>query len=135
MSTQDKAKLALEMLELEMEVLTREEQMFYMGGSSGSGGGTSSSGGSTGVVTAYLSIFFGVTVTSGTDAQGNWTISIGGGAPIPLTFQLDEVNCTSQGISYGGYAASTWGDFFGGSSTYFDFSSYSTNNHYSSPME
>ncbi len=50
-----------------------------------------------GDVTNYLSDLFGVPVTSSVDAFGNWTISINGGTPIPLTFSLAEVQITATG--------------------------------------
>lgn len=54
-------------------------------------------GRSDGYITNYLSQAFGQPVISTTDAMGNWMISIGNNAPIPLTFSLNEVNISNNG--------------------------------------
>lgn len=50
-----------------------------------------------GEVTDFLSELFGKPVTSSVDEFGNWVISIDGGAPIPLSFNLAEIVVTSSG--------------------------------------
>lgn len=50
-----------------------------------------------GSVTQWLSELFGVPVTSSIDAFGNWSISVNGGANVPLTFSLNEVQITATG--------------------------------------
>lgn len=78
-------------------------------------GSLSKSLNNSGSVTKYLSDLLGVPVTSSVDTLGNWTISINGYPPIPLTFSLDEVQITATGkvvstINNGElYGGPTWG--------------------------
>ncbi|WP_235969753.1 hypothetical protein [Pedobacter planticolens] len=102
----NKAKLAFEMLEMEMELIEKNELKNFNGGDG------PITWGSGGWLTNELSIAFGKPVTSGVDADGNWMIKIGDGAPKPLTINLDEVTITPNGgmKKQNGEAINGWSD-------------------------
>lgn len=87
----------IEMLETQVYVLSREEQMRIKGGVGIFTHENGNENGGSGPITDYLSGLFGKNVNSSQDVAGNWMISIGGAPPITLTFQLNEVTITEKG--------------------------------------
>ncbi|WP_316828770.1 hypothetical protein [Pedobacter miscanthi] len=116
----DKPTLAFEQLMAQMEVISKEQQLEFLGGeSSGNTDSEYASTGSNGAVSQWLSQALGQTVTSSVDSYGNWTINYGGNS-YPLAFQLNEVTITASGhfSSSGQTYYNSWDDIFG-SGTYY----------------
>jgi hypothetical protein len=117
----NKPTLAFEQLMMQMEIISKEQQLEFMGGDMNSTGNDSmySSTGSNGAISSWLSQALGQNVTSNVDNYGNWTITYGGNT-YPLAFQLDEVQITASGqmSSSGHNYTNSWDDIFGSGTWY-----------------
>ncbi|MBC8988484.1 hypothetical protein H9X96_22295 [Pedobacter sp. N36a] len=116
----DKPTLAFEELMMQMEVISKEQQLEYLGGDNSTGDNPMyASTGSNGAISQWLSQALGTNVTSNVDSYGNWTISFGGNT-FPLAFQLDEVQITASGhMSSSGHTYyNNWDEIFGSSTWY-----------------